>query len=313
MSRSQGITGRFKGLDKHFKSSKLRQLGNNLFVAPALVFIVLIMLYPLGYNLYLSLHDVNVGNLLVGNAPFIGLENYREIIADPTFRHSLVISALFTGASLFFQFIGGFALALFFNRSFPGSGFLRALLLLGWLLPIVVSANIWRWVLDGSFGPVNYLLRSLGILQDPVFWLTEPSTALIGVVVANIWLGVPFNAILLLAGLQGVSLSLYEAAKIDGANAWQRFLYITLPQMRPVALTVLLLGFIYTFKVFDLIFVMTGGGPVDVTTTLPILTYDLTFQFFRFGEGATAAAMLLLVSLGLSLVYLWLIRREEAA
>ena len=313
MSRSQGITGRFKGLDKHFKSSKLRQLGNNLFVAPALVFIVLIMLYPLVYNFYLSLHDVNVGNLLVGNAPFIGLENYREIIADPTFRHSLVISALFTGASLFFQFIGGFALALFFNRSFPGSGFLRALLLLGWLLPIVVSANIWRWMLDGSFGPVNYLLRSLGILQDPVFWLTEPSTALIGVVVANIWLGVPFNAILLLAGLQGVSLSLYEAAKIDGANAWQRFLYITLPQMRPVALTVLLLGFIYTFKVFDLIFVMTGGGPVDVTTTLPILTYDLTFQFFRFGEGATAAAMLLLVSLGLSLVYLWLIRREEAA
>jgi multiple sugar transport system permease protein len=313
MSRSQGITGRFKGLDKYFKSSKLRQLGNNLFVAPALVFIVLIMLYPLGYNFYLTLHDVNVGNLVVGNAPFIGLENYREIIADPTFRHSVVVSALFTVASLFFQFIGGFALALFFNRSFPGSGFLRALLLLGWLLPIVVSANIWRWMLDGSFGPVNYLLRSVGLLQDPVFWLTEPSTALIGVIVANIWLGVPFNAILLLAGLQGISLSLYEAAKIDGANAWQRFLYITLPQMRPVALTVLLLGFIYTFKVFDLIFVMTGGGPVDVTTTLPIFTYELTFQFFRFGEGATAAAMLLLISLSLSLVYLWLIRREEAA
>ena len=313
MARSQGIVSRFKHLDKHIKSSKLRRLGNNLFVAPALLFIVLIMLYPLGYNVYLSLHDATVGTLLTGNAPFIGLENYREIIGDPTFRHSVVISALFTGGSLFFQFIGGFALALFFNRSFPGSGLLRALLLLGWLLPIVVSANIWRWMLDGSYGAVNYLLQSLGILQNPQFWLTEPRTALIGVIIANIWLGVPFNAILLLAGLQGIPLSLYEAAKIDGANAWQRFLYITLPQMRPVTLTVLLLGFIYTFKVFDLIYVMTGGGPVDVTTTLPILTYELTFEFFRFGEGATAAAMLLLISLSLSLVYLWLIRREEAA
>src|ERR687894_3275848 len=310
MARGQGIVSRFKHLDKHVKSSKLRRLGNNLFVAPALVFIVLIMVYPLGYNLYLSLHDATVGTLLTGNAPFIGLENYRKIIGDPTFRHSVVVSALFTGGSLFFQFIGGFALALFFNRSFPGSGFLRALLLLGWLLPIVVSANIWRWMLDGSFGPVKYLLRSVGLLQDPVFWLTEPSTALIGVIVANIWLGVPFNAILLLAGLQGISLSLYEAAKIDGANAWQRFRYITLPQMRPVSLTVLLLGFIYTFKVFDLIFVMTGGGPANATTTLPILTYNLTFEFYQFGTGAAAASLLLMISLALSVVYLLLVRRE---
>lgn len=313
MTRTQNVVSRLKLLDGKVKSPRLRRFGNNLFVVPALIYIVLIMVYPLAYNFYLSLQDANVGNFLAGTAPFIGLENYSEIIGDPTFRNSLVVSALFTGGSLLFQFIGGFALALFFNRSFPGSGLLRALLLLGWLLPIVVSANIWRWMLDGGYGVVNFLLQSVGILQDPQFWLTEPDTALIGVIIANIWLGIPFNAILLLAGLQGISLSLYEAAKIDGANAWQRFRYITLPQMRPVSLTVLLLGFIYTFKGFDLIFVMTGGGPVDATTSLPILTYKLTFEFFRFGDGATAAAMLLLISLGLSLVYLWLIRREEAA
>lgn len=190
---------------------------------------------------------------------------------------------------------------------------MRAILVLGWLLPIVVSASIWRWMLDGSYGVINFLLRGLGLLQGQLFWLTEPDTALIGVIIANIWIGIPFNMILLLAGLQGISLSLYEAARVDGANAWQRFIHITVPQMRPVALTVLLLGFVYTFKVFDLIYVMTRGGPVDATTTLPLFAYDLTFEFFRFGDGATAAAVLLLISLGLSTVYLWLIRREEAA
>lgn len=288
-------------------------LGNNLFVLPAAIFVTLVMFYPIAYNLYLSLYDANVGNFLAGNAPFIGLENYRELLGDSAFWNALVVSGLFTLSSIIFQFTIGFALALFFNRTFPASGFLRALLLLGWLLPIVVSANIWRWMLDGSHGVLNYFLQGLGLLDSPQFWLTEPGTALIGVIVANIWLGIPFNAILLLAGLQTIPLSLYEAARIDGAGSWQRFQYVTWPQMRPVILTVLLLGFIYTFKVFDLIFVMTGGGPVEKTTTLPILTYERTFEFFRFGDGATAAAMLLLISLGMAAIYLWLIRREDVA
>jgi multiple sugar transport system permease protein len=288
-------------------------LGPYLFVAPALIFVLLVMVYPIAYNFYLSLHDVSVGNFLTGDFPFVGLQNYGEIMSDPVFRHSLLISVLFTAGSLVFQFTIGFALALFFNRAFPGSGIMRAILVLGWLLPIVVSASIWRWMLDGSYGVINFLLRGLGLLQGQLFWLTEPDTALIGVIIANIWIGIPFNMILLLAGLQGISLSLYEAARVDGANAWQRFIHITVPQMRPVALTVLLLGFVYTFKVFDLIYVMTRGGPVDATTTLPLFAYDLTFEFFRFGDGATAAAVLLLISLGLSMVYLWLIRREEAA
>jgi multiple sugar transport system permease protein len=294
-------------------SPKLRRLGNNLFVAPALVFIVLAMIFPLGYNVYLSLRDVTVGNYLAGTAPFVGLENYRQIAVDPAFGRSLVVSALFTGGSLALQFALGFALALFFGRPFPGANLMRASLLLGWLLPTVVVGNVWRWMLDGSYGVVNTLLQGVGLLQNPRFWLTEPDTALVGVIMADVWKGVPFTMVLLLAGLQGVPPSLYEAAKVDGASVWQRFLHITLPQIRPVALTVLLLNFIYTFKTFDLIFIMTGGGPVDATATLPILVYDTTFEFFRFGEGAATAMVLLLISLGLSFVYLWLIRREEAA
>lgn len=310
---SQRVTGALKQVRRRVRPTGVRRLGGYLFLAPAVVFITLIMLYPLGYNLYLSLHDVTVGNFATGTAPFVGLEKYGEVIGNPTFRSSLLTSLLFTAGSLVFQFTLGFALAVFFDKPFPGSGTMRAFMLLAWMLPIVVSGNIWRWMLDGDNGVANFVLQGLGLLGTPQFWLTEPNTALIGTIVANIWIGIPFNMVLLLAGLQGIPRSLYEAAGIDGANAWQRFLHITLPMMRPVSLTVLLLGFIYTFKVFDLIFVMTGGGPVDATTTLPLYVYDLTFEFFRFGDGAAAATLLLLISLGVSIFYLWLSRNEEAA
>jgi multiple sugar transport system permease protein len=312
MTQSQKLMTRIRAKGK-LDRIKLRKARNYLFVAPAVIFIVLFMIYPLLYNFYISVRDVNVGTLMSGNAPFVGLRNYKTMIGDPTFWHSLLISFIFTGGSLLFQFTIGFALALFFQRPFPGGGIMRAFLLLGWLMPIVVSASIWKWLLDGDYGVINYLLQGLGLLRGDHYWLSEPNTALAGVIVANIWLGIPFNALLLLTGLQGISLSLYEAARVDGANAWQRFLYITLPQMRSVSLTVLLLGFIYTFKVFDLIFVMTGGGPANATTTLPILTYNLTFEFYEFGTGAAAASLLLMISLALSVVYLLLVRREEAA
>jgi multiple sugar transport system permease protein len=292
---------------------RLRGLGANLYVAPVLLFMLLTMAYPLVWNVWLSVHDVTVGNFIRGAWPFVGLDNYAATLGDPTFRNSLWVSGAFTIGSLVFQFTIGFALALFFHRPFPGGGVLRALLLLGWMLPIVVSANIWRWLLAGDYSPTNHLLRAVGLMDDAPFWLSRPTTALVGVVLANIWVGIPFNMILLLAGLQSIPTVLYEAAQTDGAGPWQRFRYVTLPQMRPVALVVLLLGFIYTFKVFDLIFVMTAGGPVDATTALPIQVYRLTFQFFRFGEGAAAGTILFVVSLCLSLGYLWLIRREEAA
>jgi multiple sugar transport system permease protein len=223
------------------------------------------------------------------------------------------LSLLFTAGSLLFQFTIGFALALFFNRPFPGNGALRALLLLAWLLPTVVSGSLFRWMLDGDYGVLNFALVRLGLLSDGRYWLIEPGTALAGTILANVWVGIPFNMALLLAGLQGIPAVLYEAARVDGASSWQQFRSLTLPLMRPVALSVLLLGLIYTFKVFDLIYVMTKGGPVDATTTLPIYTYKLTFEFFRFGDGAAAATLLLLGLVVVALVYLWAARREEMA
>lgn len=290
-----------------------RRLGRYLFVAPALLYITLTTIYPIVSNLRMSLYDVTVTTFLSNSAPFIGLGNYRKILGDPAFQHAFRLSLLFTIGSLLFQFSIGFALALLFSRPFPGNGLLRSLLLLGWMLPIVVSGSIFRWMLDGSFGIINFALQGLGLIHGQRFWLTEPSSALVGTIIANIWVGIPFNMILLLPGLQSISPTLYEAASIDGATSWQSFRHVTLPLMRPVALSVLLLGIIYTFKVFDVVYIMTRGGPVDATTVLPIYVYNLAFQFFRFGEAAATAILLLLGLTVVAIGYLWLSRQEEVA
>jgi multiple sugar transport system permease protein len=293
--------------------SRTRNLRRYWFVAPAVVFMLLTMVYPIIDNVRMSLFDVNVSTFLANTAPFVGADNYVRVIGDPAFQHAVITSLIFTAGSLIFQFTIGFALALLFNRTFPGNGLLRALLLLGWMLPSVVSGSIYRWMFDGSMGIINYALQGLGLLESPRFWLNDPNSALMATIIANIWVGIPFNMILLLPGLQSIPDSLYEAASIDGANGPQSFRNITLPLMRPVMLSVLLLGIIYTFKAFDIIYVMTGGGPVNATTVLTIYVYQFAFSFFRFGDAAAAAVLLLL---GLSVVavgYLWLSQREEAA
>ena len=168
-------------------------------------------------------------------------------------------------------------------------------------------------MLDGDYGILNYALTSLNILSSNKYWLIDSDTALWGTILANIWVGIPFNMLLLLGGLQGISPTLYEAASTDGANGWQRFRTITLPLMRPVSLSVLMLGLIYTFKVFDLVYIMTKGGPVNATTVLPIYTYQKTFQSFQFGVGAAAAVAMLVALLIVAAVYVWYTQREEAA
>lgn len=313
MAQIQTRTDKHVSIRRQPQNVRLRQLGRYLFVVPALLYITLTMIYPVVSNLRMSVFDVTVTTFLANNAAFVGFQNYASVISNPAFQKAVSLSFLFTLGSLLFQFTIGFALAVFFNRPFPGNGILRALLLLGWMLPTVVSGSIFRWMLDGSFGVFNFFLQGVGLLQGPRFWLTDPQTALLGTIIANIWVGIPFNMILLLPGLQSISPSLYEAAGIDGASSWQSFRYITLPMMRPVALSVLLLGIIYTFKVFDIVYIMTGGGPVDATTVLPIYVFNLSFSFFRFGQGAAAAILLLLALTIVAIAYLWLSRQEEAA
>jgi multiple sugar transport system permease protein len=295
----------------HHRGRAWRDTGPYLYLVPALLYLAVTLVYPIYSNLRMSLHDVNVSTFLAGDQPWVGLENYRTLFDDPAFWNAVGLSITFTAGSIVFQFTIGLALALLFNTPFPGNNVLRSLMLLGWLMPTILSGSVFLWMLDGDSGIINYALTSLGIIDEKQYWLIDPGTALAGTIVANIWVGIPFNMLLLLAGLQAIPTTLYEAASIDGASGWTQLRTITLPLLRPVALSVLLLGLIYTFKVFDLIYVMTGGGPVDVTTVLPIYTYQQTFEFFNFGLGAAAAVVLLLAMLGIAVAYIWISRHEE--
>ena len=282
-----------------------------LYVVPALLFLLAVELYPIAYNVRNSLVGLDIGTYLSGDAPWVGLENYRRVVEDSAFQHAAGVSLIFTAACIALQFSIGLALALFFVRPFPGSTLLRALLVLGWLLPGVVTGNLFRWMFDGDSGVVMWLIATLG--GGDHAWLVDPQAALWAAVATNVWVGIPFNMLLLLPALQAIPQGLYEAAEVDGASVWQRFRHITLPLLRPAALSIVLLGVIYTFKVFDLIYVLTGGGPVDATTVLPIYIFDLSLEFFRFGEGAAASTLLLLAMLVVAAGYLWLARREESA
>ncbi|WP_200305198.1 carbohydrate ABC transporter permease [Streptomyces adelaidensis] len=293
--------------------STRRRRAGYVFSLPGLVFLGLFLAYPLLYNVWTSLHAVRLQELLGGSSEFVGLDNYRTTVAEPDFWHAVRLSLVFTAGSLLFQFTIGFALALLFARPFPLGGLFRSLLLIAWLLPPVVSGTLFRWMLEPDSGAYNALLRAIGPDALGHDWLTDPGTALAGVIFANVWVGVPFNMLLLLVGLHTIDPELHEAAALDGANAWQRFRWITVPLMRPVSVTVLLLGLVYTFKVFDLVFVMTGGGPVDATSVLSVYVYEIFFKFFRFGEGAAAGLLLLLVPLLAGALYVRRLRGEGEA
>jgi len=291
----------------------VKKMGPYLFLLPATLFLAAFLLYPVCTMLLYSFQQVNIGTLLSGDIPFVGLDNYRTILTDPVFRSSLGVSLVFTLGCLALQFAIGFLLALLFSKPLPLVGVMRGSIMIAWMLPIVVSGTIFKWMFQSDSGIINYALRSVGVIHSPVGWLSDPKIALWGVIIANVWIGIPFNMALLLAGLQGISASLYEAATIDGANAFNRFLHVTLPLMRSTSLTVLMLGFIYTLNVFDLIYVMTGGGPVNATQVMPLYAYQIAFQQFDLGSGSAVAVLIFLLLLAASALYLFLIRREEVA
>jgi multiple sugar transport system permease protein len=281
------------------------------FLAPVIIYLVAFYAYPLYRNLDLSVHDYTVRSFVHGGAPFSGLHNYRAALGDPTFAPALLHTALFTGISIAFQFAIGMALAVFFRRHFPLSLTLRALFLVPWLLPLIVSASTWSWMLNSDSGVVNALLRALGM--SPINWLTSPRWSLISVTIANIWIGIPFNLVLLHSGLESLPAHVEEAAALDGATAWQKFWFVTFPLLRPVSAITLLLGLIYTLKVFDIIWIMTRGGPADSSTTLATWSYRLGFGNLlpAFSPGAAVGNLLIVLALIFGLLYIRAQRRHN--
>ncbi|BCY11533.1 carbohydrate ABC transporter permease [Actinoplanes sp. L3-i22] len=283
------------------------------FVAPVVVYLVAFYAYPLYRNLDLSLRDYTVRSFVRGDAPFIGLDNYTRVVADPTFWPALTHTLVFTVVSIVFQFAIGMALAVFFVQHFPLSSTLRALFLVPWLLPLIVSASTWSWMLNSDSGVVNWALGLAG--ADQVHWLTSPNWSLVSVIIANVWIGIPFNLVVLYSGLQAIPATIDEAAALDGANGWQRFWRVTFPLLRPVSAITVLLGLVYTLKVFDIIWIMTKGGPVDSSTTLATWSYRLGFGNLlpRFGPGAAVGNLLIVLALVFGLIYIRVQRRQEAA
>ena len=278
------------------------------FLVPAVVYMVLFFGYPIVQNTIMGFQDYTTRTFVTGVAPWVGLSNYGAVVSSSIFTKAALNTALFTVGSIAGQFVIGLALALFFRRRFPLSRVFRSLLLLPWLIPLVATSAVWRWILDQDNGVLNTFLSTLHIANHPG-WLSSTSLALIAVIGVNIWVGIPFNTTILYGGLQEIPEELYEAASLDGATGWRAFRWITWPQLRPVVTVVLVLGVVYTLKVLDVILGLTNGGPANSTQTIATQSYNLSFQQFNFGQGAALGNLLIVVSLAFAILYLRVSRR----
>ena len=277
----------------------------------AVLYLLVFVGYPVVYNLLMSVQHVTLGNIRNVSRPFVGLDNYAKAFSDPLFPLVLGNTVVFTLGNVLAQFAGGLALAVFFQQRFPGASFFRGTILAGWILPPLVIGAVWKWLLASDNGVVNYLLRAAGLASGPVYWLSDPALSLFGVTLANIWFGVPFNMILLAAGLAGVPDDIYEAAALDGAGPVRRFAAITLPLLRPTIYALLCLSTIYTLRAFDLIWTMTHGGPVDSSNIFPVWSYRMSFELFDLGGGAAVSTVMLGVVFVVALVYVRSVRAER--
>jgi multiple sugar transport system permease protein len=266
---------------RRLSSRRKQQLAGWLFLAPAIAYLLFAFALPIVYNVMLSFERTSPETIAKFSAPFAGLDNYRSVFNDPTSRSAIVHTLVFTAGSLFFQFIIGFSLALLFS---------------------------FRFLFQAEGGAVNQLLTSVGLVDRPTQWLNDPQLAFWTILIANIWLGVPFFTLLLYSALQDVPLEVKEAAIIDGASAWQRLRLVIVPIILPVIQVTLLLGFVFTVKVFDLVIGLTGGGPANATQLITTWSYNLSFQVFSFGQGAALNNVLLVLALVCAPLYLWLSR-----
>lgn len=276
------------------------------FVAPVAVFLSAIIVVPLLHAFWTSLHRVRGLN-----TTFVGLANYARVLSDDAFWHAVGVSLVFTGASVALHLVLGLALALLLDELRVARTPLRILFLTPWMVAPAVGATIWLWLLEPQFGVVNYLLRVLHLTNAPVAWLGEPGTALAAVIAVDVWRGVPFVMLLMLAGLRTIPLEQYEAAAMDGASAVQRFRFVTWPNLRYLLVVASTLDVINTIRHYDIIGVMTAGGPAGGTEVLPVLLYNTAFRANRFGEAAAIGVALLVLVLAFSVVYVRLVRPDR--
>jgi multiple sugar transport system permease protein len=259
------------------------------FMLPAAAFLLLFLTYPLGLGIWLSFTDTKIGRA----GEFIGLGNFDWLMDDPVFWKSVFNTFLYTIVASVIKFALGFWLAVLLNNSMPFKAFIRAIVLLPFIIPTVLSAIAFWWIYDAQFSILTWTLQKLGLIDGAINFLGEPNNARASVIVANIWRGIPFVAITLLAGLQTIPQSLYEASTIDGASRWQMFRYITYPMLTPIIAVVMTFSVLFTFTDFQLIYALTRGGPVNATHLMATLSYQRAIQGGALGEGAAIATAMI--------------------
>jgi multiple sugar transport system permease protein len=288
-----------------------RNIEGYAFIFPGMAYILALLGYPLLYNFVLSFRDVDVKTFRSATDVFVGLSNYIYLFREPTFRLILRNSFVFTFTCIAVQFTVGFILALFFSKKFTLAGPIRGLILIAYMMPMSVTALLGKNMF-GQIGVVNDLLNKIGVVSSFPMWLADKNMAMAAVIAMNCWVGIPFNMLLLTSGLTNVPGEIYESASIDGANAWVRFWKITIPCIRSSIFAVLMLGFTYTFKAFDLMFIMTAGGPLNATDVLGTYSYRLSFTEYKFSMGSASAIVLFFCLFIIGLFYLKMSLSEES-
>ncbi|HUP45758.1 MAG TPA: sugar ABC transporter permease [Thermoanaerobaculia bacterium] len=282
-----------------------------VFVTPALLTISLIAIFPLGWTGWESLHHHDLRMPWLGT-PFIGLGNYAEIATDPRFWSAMGHTIFFTFVSVALELVLGLFLALAMNRAFRGRGLVRAAVLVPWAIPTVVAALLWRFLFDSQSGPISPLLVRAGITAEPVVWFIHAGLAWVPLIVADVWKTTPFVALLLLAGLQNIPDDLRDAAAVDGAGRFSRMRYVTLPLLRPAILVALIFRTLDAFRVFDLVYVLTGGGPGTATEPIALYTFNVLFQNLRSGYASALSVVVFAVTFAIAVAYIRILDRKES-
>ncbi|NLT96634.1 MAG: sugar ABC transporter permease [Christensenellaceae bacterium] len=286
-------------LDRHFPQ---------VLSAPSIIVLVIVMAIPIGYSIILSFSKLNLSNQTMS---FVGLDNYVKLFSDGRFLNSMGITLAFTFITVFLEIALGIAIALVLNKKFKGRGFVRGLMILPWALPGVVNAIMWKWIFNANYGPLNALLTQTGIIDSYQLWLGQPVSAFFCVVFADLWKETPYVVLLTIAALATIPNDLYEAASIDGAGGWRSFWKITLPQIKPVVVVLVITKVIWALQTYDLIYIMTAGGPVNATEFITLLIQRTAIKYSEFGYASAMSYMLSIICFFLTYLYIKIFMRGE--
>ncbi len=292
---------------------RLRINPGYFFVAPLTIVMLGLLVYPILKAALMSVQYWYMPKIAVNGNYFVGLDNFLEVFRDKYFLRSVITTSVYMGLSIPIRYVLGLFAAVLLNTRFRGRSVARALIIVPWAVPEVVACLVWILMYELDFGVVNHLAMSLGITQAPYGWLTDTSLALGSAIAVSVWKGFPFVTIMLLSGLQSIPDELYEAASMDGANAWRSFRTITLPSLKPVSIVVFLLLIIWSIKDFGIVYLLARGGPSRVTEILTVYIYKSGFSSFDFGKAAASGMIVLLFSAVFTVIYLNIVSRGEDA